>query len=220
TTSPKSSTRLTEPWHTFLLTYTAIGVNEMVGFALLHRPCADKLCDMANDMTKIVNHSYGRRTWLRWMYAVLVMAAVFVPLCLIVFSVTAFLLNPFDGNDEPEDIDPSSAFSELTGWRLPEGADVLINSNTHCGFKNDGDYTLIARLPPATLRSLVENSPHEWTECPITTEIASSAWSLPKHSGELYFSQKASMSDSDWHRGHIVLVNRESGMVWIYEWKH
>ncbi len=135
-------------------------------------------------------------------------------------GVYQFLNNPFGGNDEPAEIDPSASFSQLTGWQLPDSATVLRNINTHSGFKNDGDYTLVVQMNPKQLQGLIDDGAHTWSDCPVAPDIVNGAWRLPEHGGESYWARKTSASDTDWHRGHVVIVRPETGRVWIYEWKH
>ncbi len=169
-------------------------------------------------MLKLTDQNARKLSWWHWIIVAVVLAVMFVPVGFVLLSIAAVLINPF-GNEEPVPIDPSISFSQLTEWTLPAEAEVITNHNTHRGFNHDGDYTLVVRLNPATLRSLVESDRKKWADCPISPEIEGSARSIPMHSGELYYARKTSSADSDWHRGHVVIVNRETGMVWVYEWK-
>ena len=143
-------------------------------------------------------------------------AALFVGGFLLVVFLPA-LLTIADSTSTP---DPADAFQQLTGWQLPPDAEILNNNNTHGGMTNDGDYTLTVRLSPQHLQALLTNDSHEWRDCPLEPEIVRSAWDLPDHSGKQYFAEKTYDSDADWHRGHAVIVNPESGYVWVYEWKN
>ncbi len=154
-----------------------------------------------------------------WRILIVSMVVMFVPLLIVVFPVIALLSDPFGGTDEPVAVSPSDGFFQLTGWRLPDDASILKNSNSHRGFKNDGDYVLIVRMLPSQLQNLFESDSHQWLECPVNSEIVRSAWAFPEHSGTRYYAQKTRDSDADWHRGHVVITNLETGMVWIYEWK-
>ena len=170
-------------------------------------------------MTQIEESVNARRSDSGWGVHVVCFLVVFVPLIVFLSPVIAFLLNPFGGTDEPVAITPADGFSQLTGWQLPDNVSIVKNINSHSGFKNDGDYTLIVSMSPTQLRGLLEHDSNTWTDCPVAPEIAQSAWSLPSHSGTMYYAKKTSDSDSDWHRGHVVIVNSETGMVWVYEWK-
>jgi hypothetical protein len=150
---------------------------------------------------------------------VLLILVALVPLIVFLYPIIAIVSFPFSGTDEPAVVDPSHAFSQLTGWSFPNSASVLENTNSHSGFKNDGDYVLVVRMPSLELQSLIERDRNIWLDCPVAPQIASSAWSLPVHSGTKYYAKKTSESDTDWHRGHVVIVNPDAGMVWIYEWK-
>lgn len=143
--------------------------------------------------------------------------AVFTPFVLIIVNVYSSI--PFGTSSKPLEIDPDELFLHLTEWELPPDAEILENRNTHGGMTNDGDYTLIVRMPPESLQTLIQGNSMEWTDCPIAPEIARSAPSLPRHAGQQYFAQKTFSSDNDWHRGHLVIVNEETGIVWVYEWK-
>lgn len=147
--------------------------------------------------------------------AIKVIAAVVVliPLFIILLPLLAYLA------DEPTVVDPTHAFQQLTDWPLPPNASIVKNEYTHGGMQNDGDCTLITRMSPQQLQDLLENDSARWVDCPIDPEIAKSAWDLPEHSGTKYYAKKTFDSDPDWHRGHIVIVNPETGFVWIYEWK-
>jgi hypothetical protein len=170
---------------------------------------------MSNDANQNGVHTSGRRSCL-WGGITLAAVVVLVPSCVALIRFGAYLVD-FGGNEFAE-IDPAKGFSQLTSWQLPEQAQVLTNTYTHSGFKNDGDYTLVVRMSPTHLQSLVANDPHVWVSCPVAPEIARLA-ALPQHSGDLYYAERTRESDADWHRGHVVIVNREMGMVWIYEWK-
>ena len=144
-----------------------------------------------------------------------IVAALFVGGLLLVVFLPA-LLTIADSTSAP---DPAEAFQQLTGWQLPPDAEILNNNNTHVGMTNDGDYTLSVSMSPQSLQSLLTNDTHTWRDCPIDPEIVRSAWNLPDHSGKQYFAQKTDDSDSDWHRGHAVIIDPDAGSVWIYEWK-
>jgi hypothetical protein len=168
-----------------------------------------------------------RRKWFHNLFliaaGILVAAPIFVALSFamsLALFIVGFFIAPFGGNDQPAEIDPSVAFSQLAGWQLPEQAEVLKHDNTHTGFTNDGDYTLVVRMSPSLLQTIMDHDSHSWSECPVAPEIANDAWSIPKHTGKLYWAQKTSESDTDWHRGHVVIVKPETGTVWIYEWKN
>ncbi len=151
---------------------------------------------------------------------VLCVLTVFVPVMLFLSPIIALLLNPFGSeHDQPILIEPRNAFLHLTGWSLPPGSSIQKNVNTHSGFKNDGDYVLIAHLPPDELNAKLRNDSREWRSCPVDSSIMHHAHSMPAHTGTKYFAQKTSSSDRDWHRGHLVTVDSRIGMVWIYEWK-
>lgn len=120
---------------------------------------------------------------------------------------------------EPAAPDPNDAFEQLTGWQLPPGTEILENSNTHGGLTNDGDFVLTVRLRPRQLQGLIDSDSKAWCDCPVAPEIVRAATGLPEHSGSMYFAGKTMASDTDWHRGHVVIVNPKSGTVWIYEWK-
>lgn len=115
--------------------------------------------------------------------------------------------------------DPADAFKQLTGWQLPPDAEILANRNTHGGLTNDGDYVLTVRLSPPQLQALLDQDSRLWLDCPVDPDIVRSAWELPDHSGKQYYARKTFDSDTDWHRGHIVITNPDTGYVWIYEWK-
>ena len=121
--------------------------------------------------------------------------------------------------DSPSTISPADAFQQLTGWQLPSTATVVSNSDTHGGLQNDGDYALTVKLQPSKLQSLLRSDQKEWRDCPIAPEIVREAWDLPDHSGTKYYAEKTMDSDSDWHRGYVVIVNPDTGFVWVYEWK-
>ena len=148
---------------------------------------------------------------------ILCVLVVLVPTLLFLYPIIVFVSDPFGGNDERADVNPSHAFSQLTGWQLPSTASILESTNSHSGFKNDGDYVLIVNMPPVELQSLLESDPNTWLDCPLAPEIVHYAWSLPVHSGTQYYGKRTSESDTNWHRGHVVIVNPESGMVWVYE---
>jgi len=140
-------------------------------------------------------------------------------MCVFLYPVFAFISNPFGGMEEPAVVTPSDGFYQLTGWQLPENATVVRNQNSHSGFKNDGDYILIVSMSESQLGALLEGDSNTWLDCPVDPQIARSALAFPNHSGTLYYAKKTSDSDTDWHRGHVVIVNPETGMMWIYEWK-
>ena len=121
--------------------------------------------------------------------------------------------------DEPQELDPADVFQQLTSWQLPGDAVVLTNENTHSGLTNDGTYTLIVKLSPSRLDSLMKQSEYEWKPCPIPQQILDGMIDEPKTQGELFYAAKTMESDEDWHRGHVVIVDQRIGMVWIYEWK-
>ena len=149
----------------------------------------------------------------------LLMSAPLLIILIIPFTAIRFLTSPQEDSDNPPAIDPSEAFQQLTGWKMPQDAAVLENRNNHSGFKNDGDYLLRVRMIPGQLRALVDSDSNTWCNCPIAPEIAESALELPDHTGTMYYAKKTSSSDTDWHCGHVVIVNPETGFVWIYEWK-
>lgn len=121
--------------------------------------------------------------------------------------------------DSASPLDPAGTFQQLTDWQLPTGAKIVANDNTHGGMTNDGDYMLIVQLSPQELQALVSSESSAWDDCPVAPEIARSAWGLPAHNGKQYYAKKTFDTDADWHRGHIVIINQDSGYVWIYEWK-
>ena len=122
--------------------------------------------------------------------------------------------------DSASTISPADAFLQLTGWQLPSTAKVVSSSDTHGGLQNDGDYTLTVRLRPSKLQALLRSDKKEWRDCPIAVGIVREAWDLPDHSGTKYYAERTMESDSDWHRGHVVIVNSDTGFVWVYEWKN
>ncbi|MEQ9407304.1 MAG: hypothetical protein RIK87_06235 [Fuerstiella sp.] len=143
---------------------------------------------------------------------VIAVVVVVLPLVIILFPLLAYLA------DETT-VDPTDAFQQLTGWTLPPNASIVKKEYTHGGMQNDGDFKLVIRMSPQQLQGLVENDSSRWIDCPIDSAIDESAWDLPEHSGTRYYAKKTFDSDPDWHRGHIVIVNPETGFVWIYEWK-
>ena len=138
------------------------------------------------------------------------------------FAIVMLLLFPlfFGFDTQPATPDPPRDFKQLTGWALPSDAQILRAENTFSGFKGDGDYTLIVKTSSDRLESWVADSESDiWMECPIPSEIQEACWNLPYHSGKLYRVIKVMDTDDDWHRGSIVLLNPDSGMVWVYAWK-
>ncbi|MFK7821533.1 MAG: hypothetical protein AB8G99_22655 [Planctomycetaceae bacterium] len=107
----------------------------------------------------------------------------------------------------------------LTGWELPGNAEVLEHRNTHGGMTYDGDFTLTVRLQPDQLKSLLGSTNNEWVECPVDPDIARHIWEIPENTGTIPWGEKTSETDGDWHRGHVVIVNPDEGMIWIHEWK-
>lgn len=71
---------------------------------------------------------------------------VLVPTLNLLYPIIVSVSDPFSGSDIPADINPSHAFFQLTGWHLPSNAYVLESTNSHSGFKNDGDYVLTVQL--------------------------------------------------------------------------
>jgi hypothetical protein len=175
-------------------------------------------------MAAIVNHQADADTGAPrgsgWGIHILCILAVFVPATIFLYPIIVFFSDPFGGIDEPAVMDPSHGFSQLTGWSLPTSATIVENTNSHSGLRNEGDYVLVVRMPCEELQSLLESDQNTWLDCPLAPEIASSARTMPVHSGTKYFGKKSSESDNDWDRGHVVVVNPETGMVWIYEWKN
>ena len=137
----------------------------------------------------------------------------------VLLSVILFPVIPFSDPSVPVPVDAADAFRQLTGWALPQSTQVLISEHTHGGFKNDGRLTVAVRIPPRELSTLLPNDSNTWHDCPIASEIARGAWSLPNHSGTIYYARKTSDTDKDWHRGYVVIVNPDTGRVWLHEWK-
>jgi hypothetical protein len=140
---------------------------------------------------------------------------LFLAACILLLM--AFVLFPFA--EPPLLRHPRHAFLQLADWELPSNAEVLKHTNTHGGMTNDGDFDLVVRMPPADLQALMRSSTHDWKDCPIDPDIVHQIWDMPEHNGTQYWGAKTFESDADWHRGHIVIVNPETGMVWIHEWK-
>ena len=135
-------------------------------------------------------------------------------------SIGLLVLFPFGFDSGPALPDPPKDFTQLTGWTLPSDAQVLRAENTFSGFKNDGDYTMIVRTSPVTVGEWVSTSgANTWKPCPIPSEIQERCLQLPNHDGTIYRAEKVMDTDDDWHRGSLVIVNPEIGMVWIYAWK-
>lgn len=137
-----------------------------------------------------------------------------------VFSIISVFLFPFGFHSVPATPDPPHDFKQLTGWTLPDDAQVLRAENTFAGFKGDGEYTLIVHTSPDRVAKWVSASDSgTWKPCPIPAEIQEYCWQLPHHDGQLYRAEKVMDSDDDWHRGSLVIVNADTGTVWVYAWK-
>lgn len=147
--------------------------------------------------------------------SVKILAALFVGGFLFVILLPALISLA----DADSSLDPADAFQQLTGWQLPRDARMVENSNTHGGMTNDGDFVLTVRLRPQQLQALVDRDSQPWVDCPVDPEIMRSAWALPDHSGTQYYAKKTFDTDTDWHRGYIVIANPDTGYVWVYEWK-
>ena len=144
-----------------------------------------------------------------------IVAALFVGGFLFVILLPALLSLA----DSASSLDPADAFQQLTGWQLPPDARIVENSDTHGGMTNDGDCVLTVRLRPHQLQALLNRDSQPWVDCPVDPDIIRSARGIPDHSGKQYYAKKTFDSDSDWHRGHIVIANPDTGYIWIYEWK-
>ncbi len=136
-------------------------------------------------------------------------------------TIVGWMMYPFGLDSPPREPDPKADFQTLTGWGLPDNANVLKAENTFSGFKGDGDYTLIVQMPEGSVRLLLQaDEAGEWNECPISSEIQAHFGNFAKHSGERYRATKTRPDDADWHRGSIVVANSTDDLLWIYAWKH
>ena len=137
-----------------------------------------------------------------------------------VFSISSVFLFPFGFDSGPAMPDPPRDFKRLTGWTFPDDAQVLRAENTFSGFLGDGDYTLVVQTSPDRVAKWISASGSgTWKPCPIPAEIQEYCWQLPNHDGQLYRADKVMDTDDGWHRGSLVIVNPDTGMVWVYAWK-
>jgi hypothetical protein len=126
----------------------------------------------------------------------------------------------FGLDNPPQPPDPQNDFAHLTGWTLPPTARIISATNTIGGFRNDGKYLLIVRVSPEQIqRWLSTAAPEDWQTGSVPDEVRRYWHSPPQYDGIVYRIKRVMDDDTDWHRGSIVIINPDSGTVWVYAWK-
>ena len=120
------------------------------------------------------------------------------------------------------DPDPESDFEQMTGLDWPADAVVVTASNTISGMQSEGRYELQFRTSPTTAKQwLARPVPRgsRWQEDFLPDEIVQYCGPDWQSDGHPYAAWKVLPSDTDWHRGTLLIADPKTGMVWLYAWK-
>jgi hypothetical protein len=142
-------------------------------------------------------------------------------------------------------VDSASDFKFYTGLAMPEGASVVRTGDDHGGFQGDGEFYLVFEADPEALSKWLADAPpwgKSWQAGPLPSEMTfqnmfgwqeSGLLDLPEPDAHLnpdraenvlnstrvrYSAEERCCQTLPWHNGSLLIVDPESGYVWLSVW--
>ena len=143
-------------------------------------------------------------------------------------------------------VDSASDFKFFTGLAMPEDATVVRTADNHGGFHGDGEFYLVFKTDRATLENWLAEPPpwgKRWQAGPLPSEMTYQnmfGWEFDFSAVEgqaavdptkpdraayafnspsvRYSAEERCCEGTPWHNGSLLIVDPESGYVWLSVW--